>query len=422
MSPVNRRQFLTYGARLGAFAALGGVGALVGCASEPAPTGATGTTPAQPTILAGAEAVKSQVLRTIGLSVTVQDRILSEFKNRYSVKEVKGTAATLPDAMNKILSGGARDFDVWESIGERIGTMVEAGAFLPIELGKVQNWKYALDLFTREDPRFGKGQIAAQIYTEDKKALWMVPTVFNFDSVGYRPDKVEEVTSWTAIFDPKYRGKAGLNTDPLIAFPETMIAMKSLGLIDVENYGNPTRKQIDEGIKWLIRKKKEGQFRALWGDFGELVNLMASGEMVIADAWQPAVMAVRAQGVPCKYATPQEGYRAWCIGLSLLKGTQNAEAVYAYIDFWLSGWPAAIVSEQGYYSPVTTVKEAMPKHKYEFWYEGKPWVGAPERGIKEGDVRDGGSLAERAKHIALWHQWPAEYDYLVKRWDEFLSA
>ena len=60
------------------------------------------------------------------------------------------------------------------------------------------------------------------------------------------------------------------------------------------------RQEIDEAAKFLISKKKEGQFRALWGDFGELVNLLASGEMVVCDAWQPAVMAVKAQGKPVR--------------------------------------------------------------------------------------------------------------------------
>ena len=36
----------------------------------------------------------------------------------------------------------------------------------------------------------------------------------------------------------------------------------------------------------------------------ELVNLLASGEMVVCDAWQPAVMAVKAQGKACRYAVP----------------------------------------------------------------------------------------------------------------------
>ena len=83
---------------------------------------------------------------------------------------------------------------------------------------------------------------------------------------------------------------------------------------------------------------------------------------------------------------------------------------------------AIIVSEQGYYSPTTNIKNVMPAEKYAFWYEGKPWVGPPDRGIKEGDLRDGGSLETRAANVAYWHQWPDEYDYVIQKWDEFLNA
>jgi spermidine/putrescine-binding protein len=106
----------------------------------------------------------------------------------------------------------------------------------------------------------------------------------------------------------------------------------------------------------------------------------------------------------------------------MLKGTPNKEAVVAYADYWLSGEPGITVSEQGYYSPTTNIKEKMAPEKYAFWYEGKPWVGAPERGIKEGDLRDGGSLETRAANVAYWHQWPDEYDHLIQKWDEFLNA
>ena len=106
----------------------------------------------------------------------------------------------------------------------------------------------------------------------------------------------------------------------------------------------------------------------------------------------------------------------------LKKDPQLAGIHYRIARLLLSGPPAAIVSEQGYYSPTTNIKSLMPPDKYAFWYEGKPWKGAPERGIKEGDLRDGGSLEQRASTVAYWHQWPDEYDYLMKKWDEFLSA
>ncbi len=433
---VSRRKVLRYGAGLAGLAGIVTIAAQCGSSEAPAATQPPATeapavattapaaeTPAAAATVAVPEAVKNQVLRTTGLSVTVQDRILEEFKNRYGVKSTTGTASTLPDAMNKVITGGAKDYDVNETIGERIIGQIDAGVIQPVDVSQIANWQYARDIFMKPDPRWDpSAQISGQIWKESGKTFWMVPTVFNFDAIGWNPSKIDEPQSWADIFDEKYKGKSAFNTDPLIAFPEVMMAMTSLGLLDVKNAGNPNQSQIDEGIKWITDKKKNGQFRSLWGDFGELVNLMASGEVVISDAWQPAVMAVLAQGVPCRYATPKEGYRGWAIGNCIVKDTPNLEAAIAYTDFWLSGWPAITVSEQGYYSPVTTIKDAMPKNKYEFWYEGKPWVGPTDRGIKEGDLRDGGSLDERMKHIGVWHQWPKEYDYLVQKWDEFMSA
>jgi putative spermidine/putrescine transport system substrate-binding protein len=374
---------------------------------------------------AAAKPLANETLRTIGLSVTVQERILADYKAATGVGSTSGTAATFPDAQTKILSG-SKDYDCWETIGERLPAVVETKNVEAVPASALKNWANIRDTFTKANSKWDpKAQITGQIWADKEQTkLWMVPAVYNYDSIGYNPDvlSAEEANTWTAIFDPKWKGKSGLNTDPLIAFGQAVLAMNSLGLSKVVNPGNPNEKEIDEAAKFLISKKKEGQFRALWGDFGELVNLLASGEMVVCDAWQPAVMAVKAQGKACKYARPKEGYRAWAIGPSLIAGSPNKEAVYAYADYWLSGKPGITVSEQGYYSPTTNIKSVMPPAKYAFWYEGKPWSGAPERGIKEGDLRDGGSLEERASKVAYWHQWPDAYDHLIQKWDEFLSA
>lgn len=374
---------------------------------------------------AAAKNLANEQLRTIGLSVTVQDRILADFKKRSGVGSTTGTAATLPDAQTKILSG-SKDYDCWETIGERLPAVIETHNIDEIPISAIKNWANIRDTFTKVNPKWPKrAQITGQIWVDDAHTkLWMVPAVYNYDSIGYNPNVVsaEEANTWTAIFDNKWKGRSGLNTDPLIAFGQAIMAMNTLGLMDVKNPGNPSVKEIDEASKFLVSKKKGGQFRALWGDFGELVNLLASGEMVVCDAWQPAVMAVKAQGKPCKYAVPKEGYRAWAIGPSLISSSPNKDAVYAYADYWLSGSPGITVSEQGYYSPTTNIEKVMDPNKYAFWYLGKPWVGPPERGIKEGDLRDGGSLETRAANVAYWHQWPDAYDHLIQKWDEFLSA
>ncbi|WP_212523517.1 extracellular solute-binding protein [Actibacterium sp. MT2.3-13A] len=372
-----------------------------------------------------AQGLGDQQLRTVGLSVTVQERILNDFKAKSGVGSVSGKADIFPNTQTELLSG-SNAYDCWEIIGERLPAMTITETITPIPTADLSNWGNIRPTFTETDPKMeARAQISGQIWADEAKTqLWMVPTVYNFDSIGYRPDLVsaEEANTWTALFDEKFKGKTGLNVDPLIAFGQAILAMNSLGLLEVPNPGNPSADEIDEAAKFLIAKKKAGQFRALWGDFGELVNLLASGEMILADAWQPAVMAVKAQGIQCSYAVPKEGYRAWSIGISQIANSPNGDAVKAYADYWLSGAPGITVSEQGYYSPTTNIKDVMDPDKYAFWYEGQPWKGAPERGINEGDLRDGGSLEERASHVSYWHQWPDEYDHLISRWDEFLSA
>lgn len=367
----------------------------------------------------------NQQLRTTGLSTTVQDRILNMFQEKSGVGSVSGTPSTFPDAQTRILSGSA-DYDCWEIIAERLPGLIATDNVETIKTSDLPNWDSIRGIFTDVSDKWPReAQIAGQIWADEAQTqLFMVPAVFNYDSIGYNPEVVsdEEANTWTALFDEKWQGRSGLNIDPLIAIGQAILAMNSLGMLEAKNPGNPTMDEIDEAAKFLISKKKAGQFRALWGDFGELVSLMASGEMVVCDAWQPAVMAVKAQGKPCKYASPKEGTRGWAIGPSMLKGTPNREAVLAYANFWLSGPPAITVTEQGYYSPSTNIKNVMDPDKYAFWYEGKPWVGAPERGIQEGDLRDGGSLEERSRNVAYWHQWPDEYDHLIMRWDEFLNA
>jgi putative spermidine/putrescine transport system substrate-binding protein len=39
-----------------------------------------------------------------------------------------------------------------------------------------------------------------------------------------------------------------------------------------------THEEVDTVINFLIERKKDGQFRAIWEDYGQCVNMLASGE------------------------------------------------------------------------------------------------------------------------------------------------
>ena len=176
-----------------------------------------------------------------------------------------------------------------------------------------------------------------------------------------------------------------------------------MGNIKYADKGNMTKEEIDKTIDFLIKTKKDGQFRAFWKTFDESVNLMASGEVVIQSMWSPAVAAVRSKGIACNYQPLKEGYRAWGGGLGLAKHLQGAQldAAYEYINWYLSGWVGAYLNRQGYYSAVLdTAKEFMSADEWGFWMEGKPAQGdilsARRQGHGEGRRRARRRLLRRA--------------------------
>ncbi|GLQ56978.1 ABC transporter substrate-binding protein [Devosia nitrariae] len=259
----------------------------------------------------------------------------------------------------------------------------------------------------------------------------MVPTIYNADTLGIRPDLVgRDITSWADIMDPAFKGKTSILNIPSIGIMDAAMIMEAMGELTYADKGNMTTEEIDRTIDFLIAAKQAGQFRAFWKSFDESVNLMSSGEVVIQSMWSPAVAAVRAKGIPCVYQPLKEGYRSWGGGLGLaahLSGAQ-LDAAYEYINWYTSGWVGGYLNRQGYYSAaMETAKEYMSEDEWGFWIEGKAAAGdilSPDGVVMEkaGAVRDGGSFEERMGSVACWNSVMDEDRYMVRRWNEFIAA
>jgi putative spermidine/putrescine transport system substrate-binding protein len=259
----------------------------------------------------------------------------------------------------------------------------------------------------------------------------MIPTIYNADTLGIRPDLVgRPITQWKDILDPKFKGKTSILNIPSIGIMDAAMICESAGITKYVDKGNMTKAEIDKTIDFLIKTKKDGQFRAFWKTFDESVNLMASGEVVIQSMWSPAVAAVRSKGVPCIYQPLKEGYRAWGGGLALAKhlsGTQ-LDAAYDYINWYMSGWVGAFLNRQGYYSAVLeTAKANMTPDEWGFWMEGKPAqkdIMSPQGKLMEkaGTVRDGGSFYDRMGAVSCWNAVMDEDRYMVQKWNSFIAA
>jgi putative spermidine/putrescine transport system substrate-binding protein len=320
------------------------------------------------------------------------------------------------------------------------------GVIQPMDIKKIKYYEQIVPLFITgkltPDSKIAQGTAPNTVSFVDsptaktfspKPTGWMtmIPTIYNADTLGIRPDLVgRPINNWKDLMDPAFKGKTAIMNIPSIGIMDCAMVMESLGAIKYGDKGNMTKDEIDKTIAFMIDKKKGGQFRAFWKSFDESVNLMASGEVVIQSMWSPAVAAVRSKGIACKYQPLAEGYRAWGGGLGLAKHLSGIEldAAYEYINWYLSGWVGAFLNRQGYYTAVLdTAKAHMTPNEWGYWMEGKPATAdilSPEGKVMEkaGAVRDGGSFYDRMGHVACWNSVMSEDRYMVQKWNEFIVS
>ena len=381
-------------------------------------------------------------IRTVGLGVSVINEIQGQASKDLGFP-IRGQALGYGAMFSKMLNQNDQ-YEVAEGYFNDMDVFIPAKVWQPIDTQRIKEWDKVTDLcktgkLTSQSSE-GQGDAPFRHLWLDEdgnrvdgpsRYISMLPGWHNADSMGYNPEETGGmIDSWAALFDEKFKGRVALLNVPQIGVMDAALAVEAMGLMKFGDKGNMTKPEIDKLIDFLITKKQEGHFRAFWETFGQSVNLMVNGEVAIESMWSPAVTAIKAEGVPCIYASPKEGMRGWHGGCAISAKTEGKalDQAYEYLNWWLDGWAGAFVARQGYYMSVPeNVKKHLEPEEWDYWYEGKP--AAKELPdpfgtiiVEEGEVRDGGSYWDRFKNIAVWNSLMDENDYLVKRWTEFLSA
>jgi putative spermidine/putrescine transport system substrate-binding protein len=403
-------------------------------------------------------------LRVTGLGVDLIDPIREAaekalgFKLAFDVTDTvtaRNKVVTQPESLD-IFSGYFNDIDqIWPS-----------GNMVPIPIDQVERWDQVTSLYKQgkvdanldnPDATLGDGDapFRKQYVTEEGEIItWADPATgetsgnepgfvnmvghnFNIDSMGYNGDVIQmrpAEVNWEQLLNPEWRGRVAVLNDPSIGMQDVANAAVQAGMMEFRDLGNMTQEEIDGLIKILLDLKRKGHFRAFWTTFDESVTLMQSGEVVIESMWSPAVALLQSSGHPTRYAAPQGGFRGWAGGHGIMRQVtedpSKYQAAIAYINWWHSGEPGAIMMRQGYYNVVQeTSREFVEPFEWDYWIDGKRAAepipnpfGEETAGIPVGSVRDGGSFVERARVYSSWNSLMDEQQHQVQRWNEFLYA
>ena len=380
------------------------------------------------------------------LRVLGRREILLEPVRRQAAKDLGFEIAfELVDGAEEVRTAVTRpaSYDVYHQ-WHTVDLMWTAASLQPIHVSRIARWDEIerLASLTHQGARVCD-DLVRQLYLQPDGRLGsrptdraaMLPTIHGSDSLGYlKPLRAQlrpgEPDSWGWLLDDRWRGKVAMLRDPTVGMIEAALAVEGAGILKFADISNLSIEEIDAIIGILKEKKRAGHFRGLWETYEDAAKLMERGGVVVQSIFSPAIIKLRRSGLDVASASPAEGTRGWRsdICLSATASGEALEKAYAYLNWWLSGAPGAILARQGYYmSARETTRQHLSAAEWDYWYEGAPAredLPDPfgETCVQAGETRDGGSYLERMSRVRVWNTIMDDHNYLARRWSEFLNA
>jgi putative spermidine/putrescine transport system substrate-binding protein len=384
------------------------------------------------------------VLRVLGTEITLLEAIRTRAEADLGISIVFDTRDFLSAQRKAATDPGS--FDIYDQCFHNLDIVWFWHALQAIDTARITRWDEMSNLSRtgRLGPhsQIGVGDAPVKklfvqgdgsLGTQPTRSISMLPTVHNLDGFAY-DDTVAALTageapSWAWLLDSRFSGRVALVDEPAIGIFDAALAAQASGQVQFGDLGNITLGELDRLFDLLMERKQARHFCGTWRTGADCASLVRSGRAAVESIWSPTALALAADGASLVQAVPVEGYRAWHGGLALSSALSAPmrDVAYAYLNWWLDGAAGAIVARQGYYMSVSgPIRTHLSPPEWDYWYEGQPAAtalpGVDGRVVvRPGQVRSGGSYAQRANRIAVWNTTMDEHNYLVRRWRAFTA-
>ncbi|MBP1804516.1 ABC transporter substrate-binding protein [Rubellimicrobium aerolatum] len=182
-----------------------------------------------------------------------------------------------------------------------------------------------------------------------------IPTDWGTTAIAYNPDEVpaEDVASLAVFQNPAYAGR--------IAIPDNVDDAWALAYLatGVTDWTNATDEQFEAAAQWL--RDVHPSLRTYWTDPAELAQLMSTGEVLVAWAWNETFPTMKEEGRPIGFQRePAEGSSVWLCGLvNMTNGPGSEDKVYDYANAFLAPETATALVAAGWGSANTAGMEGI---------------------------------------------------------------
>ncbi|WP_245417870.1 extracellular solute-binding protein [Cohaesibacter celericrescens] len=285
------------------------------------------------TALAGlafvAGSAQAEELRLLTWGGYAPDEVVKLFKEETGI-DVKVTKSNNEEMIAKLRATGGGGFDLAQPSQDRVaGAQAENRIYKPMDLSKIDASQFITSML----------EATKKSTTYDGKA-YGVPHVWGTSGLVVDTKKASMVKDYTDLCSDDVKGKVSyrLKRPTLIGFAFSMGLDPFAAYADEAAYAEVMGKVEEK----LISCK--GNVKTYWEGGDSLLNLMRSGEVTAAMAWDTGGWKLNGDNPDITFVAPKSGALGWIDAFVLPKKGKNDDAAYKWINFVMQPEIAAMIT------------------------------------------------------------------------------
>jgi spermidine/putrescine transport system substrate-binding protein len=280
--------------------------------------------------------VQAETLRLLTWGGYAPQEVIAQFEKETGI-EVKVTKSNNEDMISKLRATGGAGFDLAQPSQDRISSaQAEFNIYKPIDLARIKS-----DLFIPSmlEATVKNSSIGDKVYG--------VPHVWGTSGLVVNRKAAPGVSDYTDLCDEALAGRVSyrLKRPTLIAFAFAMGEDPFAAYGDREKYA-----QILAKVSAKLTECKPN-VKKYWSGSDDLLNLIRSGEVVAAMAWDAGGWKLNKEDPNTTFVAPKSGALGWIDTFALPRKSKAEDAAYQWINFVMRPEIAAkITAESSYFT------------------------------------------------------------------------
>jgi putative spermidine/putrescine transport system substrate-binding protein len=223
--------------------------------------------------------------------------------------------------------GGGSQYDMVSASGDASLRLIRGGDVQPVNVNLIPSWKDFMP------------QLKSPAHNTVDGKHYGVSLEWGPNTLLWNTKDVSTPNSWSALYDPKYKGKVTVPDNPIQIADAALYLSKKQPSLGIKDPYELTQDQFNAAVNLL--KQQKPLIKKYWALASDEIDLFKSGDAQVGASWPYQTNTLEAAKVPVKDAIPKEGATGWADTWMLSSHAKHPNCAYLWMKYITTPTPQA---------------------------------------------------------------------------------